>query len=101
MRKQPWGDGMPSYLISYDLRKQRNYQPLWTALEEAGAVRLLESLWLANLNAGVGAVRQSLSNLMDNDDGVAVIELQPGSEWATMGALPAGTNWLANHIRRY
>ena len=40
---------MPLYVISYDLRKQRNYDSLLKTLRDAGAVRMLASLWLANL----------------------------------------------------
>lgn len=92
---------MGLYLISYDLRKQRNYEPLWDALAKAHASRLLQSVWLVELSAEIGSVRQALSALIDDDDGVAVIELKPGSGWAAKGALPAGTAWLTSHVRAY
>lgn len=92
---------MGLYLISYDLRKQRDYEPLWDALAKANASRLLQSVWLVELSAEIGAVRQALSALMDNDDGLAVIELKPGSGWATKSVLPAGNTWLTSHVRAY
>lgn len=45
---------MAHYIISYDLHKQRTYEPVWKALESWGAVRLLESLWVVTLNNGAG-----------------------------------------------
>jgi hypothetical protein len=39
---------MPLYLLSYDLRKQRNYQPLWDEFARFKAVRVLKSVWCFN-----------------------------------------------------
>jgi hypothetical protein len=92
---------MAHYIVSYDLRNQRNYQPLWGALQQAGGTRLLESLWLLNSSLGAGVLTAELVKLIDNDDGVAVIELQGSSSWAAMRAQAAGTNWLQQNIRAY
>jgi len=35
---------MALYFLEYDLRKQRNYKPLYDTLATFGAVRILESL---------------------------------------------------------
>lgn len=40
---------MPLYVISYDLRKARNYEPLLKQLRNWGCARLLESMWLGEL----------------------------------------------------
>lgn len=92
---------MKHFIISYDLRKARNYQPVWSALESWGAVRLLESLWVVSLNSGTAQIRDALQSLVDNDDGVAVIELKPGSDWSTLNAQRAGAAWLTSNIKRY
>jgi hypothetical protein len=92
---------MALFVISYDLRKARNYQPVYDKLAEWGAVRLLESFWLASLNGGAGQVRDELAALVDDDDGLAVIELQAGSNWATRKAQAAGNAWLKKHLRDY
>src|SRR5215208_7185798 len=73
---------MAHYIISYDLHKDRNYEPVWALLQSWGCVRLLESVWLGSLTGGAGAIRKAVSDAMDADDSVAVIELKPGSEWA-------------------
>lgn len=92
---------MAHFLISYDLHKVRNYEPLWAALGSWGAVRLLESVWLVSINSGAGDIRDALLRAVDNDDSIAVIELKPGSEWSTHRAKPAGTDWLTLNIKRY
>jgi hypothetical protein len=92
---------MAHYIISYDLHKQRTYEPVWRLLEGWGAVRLLESLWVVTLSSTVGAVRQAVTNAADSDDAVAVIELKAGSEWASLRAKQAGVDWLTSNIRRY
>lgn len=85
---------MSHYLITYDLRKVRNYKPLYDCFATWKAVRLLESVWLADLVGPAPAVRKVLLDLIDADDGLAVIELAPKLDWATFGALPAGSDWL-------
>jgi hypothetical protein len=85
---------MALFLISYDLRRQRNYQPLYDCLNNWKAARLLESLWLAELVGPADTVRDILTGLIDDDDAVAVIELKAPFNWATMRTQPTGTAWL-------
>jgi hypothetical protein len=92
---------MAHFIISYDLHKQRTYQPVWNTLEGWGAVRLLESLWVVTLNNTVGEVREALLKVIDSDDSVAVIELKAGSGWASTRARQAGVDWLTSNIQRY
>jgi hypothetical protein len=93
---------MAHYLISYDLHNQRHYQPVWDGLNSIGAVRLLESLWLVErLNTNPGNLAAWLKQLADSDDSVAVIELKPGSDWASRQAKTAGATWMQNHIKAY
>lgn len=88
---------MAMFLISYDLRKVRNYQPLWDVLGKWGANRLLESLWLADLQGPAATVRDILRTVIDDDDGLAVIELAPNFNWATFKCQNPGTLWLQSH----
>lgn len=89
---------MPSFIISYDLRKVRNYDPLWDQLRAWNAVRLLESLWLADLQGPAAAVRDHLRTIIDSDDGVAVISIGPAANWATINCQPPGVSWLGQHF---
>lgn len=90
---------MALFAISYDYHNQRNYEPLYNLFEAWGAERLLESLWLANLNGDAVAVRSALMSVGDHDDSFAVIELDPAADWATTpGVYSAGVNWLKLHL---
>jgi len=89
---------MASYIVSYDLRKQRNYQPLWDQLKAWGAVRLLESLWLLTRTENASTVLAALSSLVDEDDGLAVIELKTGLAWTVKACQPTGVTWLKKNF---
>lgn len=56
---------MPMFMVSYDLRKQRNYQPLYDILIKWKAVRALESLWLAELKGNAAEIRDVLMGAAD------------------------------------
>lgn len=92
---------MALYAVSYDLHNQRNYQPLWDALIQAGSQRVLESFWLVEVTQHAGGLRQALSSYMDEDDSIVVIELQRGSHWASCRGQPKGVRWLEQHLRSY
>jgi hypothetical protein len=67
---------MAKILISYDLRiPGRNYQPLYGRLAEWSAIRVLESVWVANVNANVAEVRNDLQRFIDGNDGLLVVAL--------------------------
>lgn len=74
---------MGLYFIEYDLRKQRNYKPLYDELASFGAVRVLESLWCFNrVNTTTVNLRDHFRRLIDNDDGIILSEV---SNWASYG----------------
>ncbi|KAA0686020.1 hypothetical protein DTW90_34610 [Neorhizobium sp. P12A] len=70
------------YLISYDLRKVRNYEPLIKTLRDWGCVRPLESVWVGYLKGGAATIRDLLVAHMDTDDGLIVVQVPAGSDWA-------------------
>jgi hypothetical protein len=90
---------MAYYVASYDLHNQRNYQPVWDALEKMRATRLLESLWVLTSGLTAEQIRDQIKNAADQDDSVAVIELKSGSWWATQDAREAGVQWLRQNIK--
>jgi hypothetical protein len=68
------------YLVSYDLLKPgKDYQPLWTALSNLGAERMLASQWSVTLqNTTPLNVANYLIQFMDNNDRILVTEM-PGN----------------------
>lgn len=85
---------MPHYLITYDLRRARNYQPLYDQLDTWKAVSLLESVWLVDRQGTASDVRDALGKHIDNDDGLAVLELVTNFDWGTRGVAEAANKWL-------
>ena len=68
------------YLISYDLRgDDKNYHRIHKTLRAMNAKQVLESLWTVEL-AGESAklVAGRLQPFIDPDDGLIVIEIEPG-----------------------
>lgn len=77
---------MALYFLSYDLRKQRNYQPLYDELERFKAERSLESVWVfRRMNTTAVDLRNHFQTFIDSDDGLLVIE---ADQWAS--------RWLLN-----
>jgi hypothetical protein len=77
-------------LVSFDLRKVRNYEALYRALEGLSAQRLLETLWLVDHAGGAADLRNGLLRHLDGDDGLAVIGLEGRFAWATYGVREEG-----------
>ena len=90
---------MAAYLITYDNKAPRNYTALYRLMATWGAVRLSESVWLANLAGPAGTVRNIVLGTMQRDDLVTVVELKHGADWAvTQNASPAAMAWLSNNV---
>ncbi|MEO1167258.1 MAG: hypothetical protein AAFW97_00960 [Pseudomonadota bacterium] len=89
---------MTKFLITYDNKAPRDYRKLYQLMASWRAVRLAESVWLAELRGPAGIVRNCVQNALQRDDVVAVIELKPGSDWATNHVHPAASDWLANNV---
>lgn len=72
---------MALYLLTYDLRNERDYDRFHGELERFGAVWVLESVWCFELeqNSPQDLVAHFL-NFIDQDDGLMVCE---ASRWAT------------------
>ncbi|MND98050.1 hypothetical protein [Aeromonas media] len=72
---------MALFFLNYDLRKQRNYQPLYDELATFGAVRILESMWCFNrINTNSASLRDHFQKFVDADDGICVSEV---ADWAS------------------
>jgi hypothetical protein len=75
---------MASFVLSYDLRNQRDYQPLWDELARFNAVRVLESLWwFERYQTKAAGLRDHFRQFLDQDDGLMVMEI---TDWATIRA---------------
>lgn len=76
---------MALFFIDYDLRKARDYQPLYDELARLKAVRVLESCWcFKRVNTTCKALREHFRKFVDADDGLSVVEV---TDWATWNAV--------------
>ncbi|MCF8709711.1 hypothetical protein L3X40_17740 [Rhizorhapis sp. SPR117] len=89
---------MTCYLISYDAHKNRHYQNVYDLMRNWQAVWMTESCWLVNLNSTAKTVRDLVLTALDGDDSVSVIQLQTGSDWATMNVNNVANDWLSAFI---
>lgn len=89
---------MPAYLISYDLRKVRNYDALVKSLRQWSCVSPLKSVWLGQLRGPASTIRDVLRQHMDGDDGLLIVELKQGSDWATYRVNEAASGWLQRNV---
>ena len=76
---------MALFFLDYDLRKSRNYQPLYDELARFNAVRVLESSWCFNrVNTTCSNLRDHFKQFIDADDGLSIVEV---TDWATYKAI--------------
>ncbi|GAA0613245.1 CRISPR-associated protein Cas2 [Paenochrobactrum glaciei] len=73
---------MASFIVSYDLRKHgRDYQALYSRLEEWKAIRILESVWLIKWNTTASKIRDDLKEKIDSNDALFVAKLTGEAAW--------------------
>ena len=78
---------MRVYQISYDLRKQRNYNALYERIKKLGHWgHILESSWVVATNLSATQIRDDLLQTIDSDDGLLVTRLSGEAAWYGLGA---------------
>jgi hypothetical protein len=88
---------MALYQISYDLRKQRNYDALFERIKAYGYwCRPLESAWVIATAQSAVQVRDNLRQAMDGDDGLLVTRLAGEAAW--YGLNESISNWLKTQL---
>ncbi len=84
---------MPLYLVSYDLRKKKDYQTLWDEMERLGGHKPLRSVYFLDVNSRNAAdLRDHLKQFIDADDQLIVVEFSKRP--ATFRPNQGTTNWL-------
>jgi hypothetical protein len=88
---------MKVYQISYDLRKQRNYEALYELIRSYGGYcHALESSWLITTQQSATQVRDYLSQALDRDDHLLVTRLQGEAAW--IGLVDELSHWLKEQL---
>jgi hypothetical protein len=88
---------MKVYQVSYDLRKQRNYDALYKRIKDYGSYcHPLESSWVIATSETASQVRDYLAQAMDQDDGLLVTRLQGEAAWRNID--DKISNWLKQQL---
>lgn len=75
---------MALYFITYDLRKDSDYQELYDELDRFNAARVFESTWCFNrINTNASKLRDHFKQFIDSNDGLLLDE---STTWATFNA---------------
>lgn len=73
---------MSLYFISYDLRKEKNYNVLYKELHSFNAVQILDSTWCFNrLNTSTKDLRDYFTKFIDSDDSLIISKV---TDWASI-----------------
>ncbi len=84
---------MGLFVVSYDLIKQKDYQPLWDELKRMGGHKPVESVYFLNLvTDSATAVATHLRQFIDSDDFLVVVKF---TEPPAFARAKAGTRaWI-------
>lgn len=75
---------MAVYFLTYDLRRESDYQRLYDELAKFNAVQVFESTWcFKRTNTSAKGLRDHFKKFIDSDDGLLVDE---STTWATYNA---------------
>lgn len=87
---------MVTYLISYDLKKVRNYDELYEKIKSySNWAHINESLWAIITTKSASEVRDELKRVMDKDDSVFVIKSGQEAAWSNV---ICKKEWLKNNL---
>lgn len=87
---------MNCYIISYDLRRNRNYDDLYDAIKSYPKwARIVESTWAVVTNKTAVQVRDHLSRILDEDDRVFVVKSGTEAAWRNVRCR---NKWLQDNL---
>lgn len=89
---------MATYLIGYDLNKQKDYPKLIDAIKALSGTwwHHLDSTWILVTNKSAADIRDILRKHIDGDDELLVVKLSGEGAWA--GFNEQGSKWLKDNL---
>lgn len=73
---------MTCYIISYDLRKNRDYESLYAAIKSYSKwARITESTWAVITSKSAVEIRDHIAGVMDDDDRLFVVKSGVEAAW--------------------
>ncbi len=87
---------MATYIISYDLVNERDYEELYKTIKSLGKwARVVESTWLVVCEKTCTEVRDVLLDHMDTDDQLFVTKSSGVGAWRNVRC---SNEWLKNNL---
>lgn len=87
---------MACYIISYDLRKNRNYEPLYEAIRSyPNSAKITESTWAIVTSNSAVQVRDRLMRIIDSDDRLFVVKSGVEAAWINV---ICDNSWLKENL---
>lgn len=87
---------MALFMVSYDLRNEKDYSKIINELSKYDAQRILRSQWLVTAEMTKDELMKWLKGFIDADDQIVVLKFNK-SDIATHRPLEGTSAWLANH----
>ena len=94
----PWTEMilMTCYIISYDLRRDRDYQSLYDAIKSYPKwAHITESTWAVVTSKTAVQIRDHLSRIIDHDDRVFVVKSGTEAAWRNV---MCRNEWLRKNL---
>lgn len=91
---------MAIYLIACELRNGRNYDALWRQMTRWKCVEVTRTMWLAELVGPASAIYELIAGHLDQQDRLAVFEINHGSEWIAGAMDSRAMAWIATKLGR-
>ncbi len=87
---------MTCYIISYDLRKKRDYESLYDAIKSYNKwARITDSTWAVVTTKSAIDIRDHLSGVMDSDDRLFVVKSGVEAAWRNT---QCRNDWLKDNL---
>lgn len=87
---------MPTYIVSYDLRKSgQNYKWLIDRIEAYPHSKILESLWAIKSQYSATELRNDLARFLDDNDGLFIIKSWQEAAWK---GITGNSDWLKTNL---
>ena len=90
---------MPSYLITYDLVKKRDYEKLFEAIKKVSGYwcHVTESSWIVTSdNMDSSEIRDLISKSVDDDDKLFVAKFTGQGAWKNMSS--EQSDWIKKYL---
>ena len=88
---------MALYFVGYDVRAV-NRGELEALVTGWGGVSLYDGAWLLNRDLSALEIRNALQGFLRDDDPAIVLELKPGTWWASEHVERGALEWLKLHV---